>query len=69
MRRFGFGSCGYGVVGILAAKIWEENVVMLDIDEESSKTGAEECIIEWCSRGENHPKRRLYQPGQEGFYR
>jgi 16S rRNA (guanine1207-N2)-methyltransferase len=38
--------CGYGVVGILAAKIvGEENVVMLDIDEEAVKLAQENASL------------------------
>lgn len=38
--------CGYGVVGILAAKlIGEENVVMSDADEEAVNLSRENCIL------------------------
>ncbi len=38
--------CGYGVVGILAAKIvGEENVVMLDIDEEAVKLAQKNALL------------------------
>ena len=38
--------CGYGVVGILAAKIiGDHNVVMIDIDEEAIRLSRENCLL------------------------
>ena len=38
--------CGYGVVGILAAKIiGGHNVVMIDIDEEAIRLSRKNCLL------------------------